>query len=118
MSTIENLHEKINSLNLAKEEKTKMMSNEKDQKAKLEIEKKQKDELVKKLIKDESKIKAAVIKKNNEAKELNAQIQKIIEKVSITKNSSLTNISPKTDLPIGQSRTPNSKHDHQVKVQS
>ncbi len=38
------------------------------------------DELVKKLIKDESKIKAAVIKKNNEAKELNAQIQKIIEK--------------------------------------
>lgn len=80
MNSIQSLNDKIQALNIAKAEKTKMMANEKEQKAKLEIEKKQKDALVKKLVLDEAKIKSAVIKKNKEAKELNAQIQKIIDK--------------------------------------
>lgn len=80
MSSIQDLNEKITSLNIAKAEKTKIAADEKEQKAKLEIEKKEKDALVKKLVKDEAKIKEAVIKKNKEAKDLNAQIQKMIEK--------------------------------------
>ncbi|MEI6312995.1 MAG: peptidoglycan DD-metalloendopeptidase family protein [Bacteroidota bacterium] len=80
MNSIQSLNDKIEALNIAKAEKTKMMANEKEQKAKIEIEKKQKDALVKKLVLDEAKIKTAVIKKNKEAKELNAQIQKIIDK--------------------------------------
>ena len=113
-SSIQNLNEKITALNIAKEEKTTMMANEKDQKAKLEVEQKEKDALVKKLVKDEAKIKAAVIKKNNEAKELNAQIQKIIEKeIADAKKRAAAN---KTKTTTKTTTTTNSSSGSTVKV--
>ena len=80
MHSISELNNKVKELNVIKSEKTDMLSKEKDQQAKLVIEKATKDQLIAKLSKDESNLKAQVQKKNQEARDLNNQIQKIIER--------------------------------------
>lgn len=80
MHSISDLNNKVKELNVVKSEKTDMLSKEKDQQAKLVVEKATKDQLIAKLSKDESNLKAQVNKKNQEARDLNNQIQKIIER--------------------------------------
>ncbi len=80
MHSIADLNVKVKELNVVKQEKTDMLLKEKEQQGKLVQEKILKDQLIAKLSKDESKLKAQVQKKNQEARDLNNQIQKIIEK--------------------------------------
>ena len=80
MHSIADLNLKVKELNVVKLEKTDMLLKEKEQQGKLLQEKILKDQLIAKLSKDESKLKAQVQKKNQEARDLNNQIQKIIEK--------------------------------------
>ena len=77
---ITDLNTKITSVQAAKAEQTEMMNKQEEQQGVLLKEKASQKQLIAQLSKDEEKLKKEVAKKNQEARQLNNEIQRIIEK--------------------------------------
>lgn len=109
--TIEDLHVKIEKLELEKQEKQDFLNEELQQKNVLEQEKNIKNSLIDKLKSDEANLKQQYQEKNKAKENLNAQIQKIIEdEIKAAKEKAAKDaVNSGTKAPTGLALTPAEK---------